>query len=132
MREMNDGEPPDVIIECSGSVAGLKSAVQCAGNGGFVVAAGMYSGDAHLFSFAEEFLHNRITLRASMTKWGCPNRFYRWDTARVLRETYNLMAARRLNLTNFVSARYPFFQAQDAYEAIKLEPAKYVKIALTY
>ena len=132
VRELNDGELPDVVIECSGSVAGLKSAVQCAGNGGSVVAAGMYSGDAHLFSFGEEFLHNRITLRASMTKWGCPSRFYRWDTNRVLRETFLLMAARRLNLQDFVSARYPFFAARDAYEAVKLAPSKYVKIALTY
>jgi len=132
MYALNNGTAPDVVIECSGSVAGLKSAVQCAGVGGQVVAGGFYAGGANLFSFGEEFMHNRITIRSTMTKWGCPSRFYRWDTARVLRETYNLMAARRLNLTDFVSAHYPFFEAQTAYEAIKAMPAKYLKVALTY
>jgi threonine dehydrogenase-like Zn-dependent dehydrogenase len=100
--------------------------------GGQVVAAGFYAGGADIFSFGEEVMHNRITIRSTMTKWGCPSRFARWDTARVLRETYNLMAARRLNLTDFVSARYPFFEAQTAYEAIKTAPSKYLKVALTY
>ena len=132
VRELNQGEFPDVVIECTGVVAALKSALQCAGLGGLVVAAGMYSGNAAAFSFAEEFLHNRITLRATMTKWGCPSRFYRWDTDRILRETFLLMAARRLELTDFVSARFPFFQAQEAYEAIKRDPSKHLKVALTY
>lgn len=130
--DLNDGVAPDVVIECTGSVAGLKSAVQCAGVGGFVVAAGFYAGGAGVFSFGEEFMHNRVTMRATMTKWGCPSRFPGWSTDRVLRETFLLMAARKLNLDHFVSARYPFFEAQSAYEAIKSAPSQYLKVALTY
>ncbi len=130
--DINDGSFPDVVIECTGVIAGLKGAVQCAGVGGTVVAAGFYAGGANDFSFGEEFLHNRITIRASMTKWGCPSRFSRWDTNRILKETYLLMAARKLNLNNFVSGYFPFYDAQIAYEAIKLTPAKYLKAALTY
>ena len=63
----NGGNPPDVVIECSGNVRGLASAVQAAGIAGRVVAAGMYAGGAEAMSFSEEFLHNRITLIASMT-----------------------------------------------------------------
>ena len=130
--DANDGAAPDVVIETSGNVAGLRSAVQCAGIGGAVVAAGAYGGEALGFSFSEEFLHNRITMRASMTKWGCPSRFFRWDTNRVLRETFLLLASRRLNLANYISARFHFLKAQAAYEAVKLEPSKYLKVALTY
>jgi 2-desacetyl-2-hydroxyethyl bacteriochlorophyllide A dehydrogenase len=130
--EINGGAFPDVVIECTGVVAGLKGAVQCAGVAGVVVAAGFYAGGSPGFSFGEEFLHNRITIRASMTKWGCPSRFNRWDTNRILKETFHMMAARKLNLNNFVSARYPFLDAKTAYEAIQSNPSKYLKVALTY
>lgn len=132
IQAITDGKYPDVCIECSGNVAGLHSAVQAAGVAGTVIAAGFYAGSASALFLGEELMHNRVTIKASMSKWGCPSRFRQWDEGRLLRETYHLLAARRLNLTGIVTGRFPFTDAQHAYEAVRDEPGRYLKVALTY
>ena len=130
---LNGGSPPDVVIEASGSVHGLQSALQTAGVGGTVIAAGFYAGNASALIMGEEFLHNRITIKASMTVWGCPSRFpERWNRARVWREALHLLEDNRLNLEGFVSECFPFTQAQAAYEAIAGAPADHMKVAFVY
>ena len=132
IKEKNDARPPDVVIECSGAVAGLHSAIQTAGIGGTVVAAGFYAGQASALSLGEEFLHNRVTIKASMGVWGCPSRFPQWDRARLIREAFEILAARKLNLEGFLSYTFKFDEAQQAYEAIAKDPGKYMKAALIY
>lgn len=133
LQKQNYGNPPDVVIECSGAVAGVNTAVQAAGIGGTVVVAGFCTGPATAFSFSEEFLHNRVTIKASMGVWGCPSRYgHLWPRARLLREALALMEAKKLNLDGFVSATFPFAEGQRAYDAIRAEPGKYLKVALTY
>jgi len=128
----NEGQPPDVCIECSGNVRGLADAIAAAGVAGTVVAVGMYNGPASDLSFSEEFLHNRVTIKNSMTKWGCPSRFRNWGEGRILRQTSHLMERREIDLGGIVTGRFPFDQAQLAYEAIHREPGKYLKAALVY
>lgn len=133
IRRHNDGNPPDVVIECSGAVAGLHTAIQAAGIAGTVVAAGFLTGPATALCLGEEFLHNRVTIKASMGVWGCPSRHGRlWTRARLLREALALMESRKLKLDGFVSARFPFTEAQSAYDAIRKEPGKHLKVVLTY
>jgi len=132
LRRLNDGRPPDVIVECSGSTRALAQAVQAANVGGTVIAAGMYpDANAHI-NFSEEFLHNRVTIKASMGVWGCPLRPDFWDRPRVIREVVNLIAADKLNFRHFTSTTIPFPQAQRAYEMIDKDPQKYVKMMLSY
>ena len=133
MRAQNDGRWPDVVLECSGAVAGLRAAIQAAGVGGTVVVAGMYPGPATALSFGEEFLHNRVTLKASMHVWDCPSRHGpQWDRPRFVREAGQLLADKRLNLVGFVSARFPFAKGQEAYDAILADPGRHLKVALDY
>jgi len=132
LRRLNDGRPPDVIVECSGSTRALAQAVQAANVGGTVIAAGMYP-DVHAhINLSEEFLHNRVTLKASMGVWGCPLRPDFWDRPRVIREVVALIAAGRLNFRHFTSTTVPFVQAQQAYEMIDKDPRRYVKVMLSY
>jgi threonine dehydrogenase-like Zn-dependent dehydrogenase len=131
--EQNEGRAPDVVIECSGSVAGLQGAIRVAGVAGVVVAAGMYAGGAGALCLGEEFLHNRVTLKASMSVWGCPSRSdERWDRVRLLQQSLYLLSTRKLNVSRFLSATFPFDQAQSAYQAVHREPEKYLKVAFTY
>ena len=124
---------PDVVIECSGTVPGLRDAITAAGLAGTVVAAGFYAGDAGGLCMGEEFLHNRVTLKASMHVWGCPSRFPdRWDRTRTLREVWHLLDQHKLDLSGFVTGHFPFEQAQQAFEAIHADPGKYFKVALTF
>jgi threonine dehydrogenase-like Zn-dependent dehydrogenase len=108
------------------------SAIKIAGVGGTVVAAGFYQGPATPLVLGEEFLHNRVTLKASMGVWDCPLRYPRWDRPRLVREAYWLIESGRLNLQGFLTATFDFGDAAKAYEAIRSEPSKYLKVALSY
>lgn len=131
--EQTGNQLPDVVIECSGSIAGLRTAIQMAGLAGRVVAAGAYAGGTEGLILGEEFLHNRITMSASMSVWGCPSRWpERWDRVRIEREVIALYAAGRVDLSGFISARFPFERAADAYELILNNPAEHMKVGLTY
>ncbi len=84
-------------------------------------------------SRGEEFLHNRVTLKASMSVWDCPSRQSdKWNHARALRESLHLLATKRLRLDGFVGARYPFAEAAPAFKSLVANPGQYLKIALTY
>jgi len=132
IKANNGGQPPDVVIECTGIPAGLHSAIQTAGLGGTVVAAGFIQGPASDLCLGDEFLHNRVTIKASITTWQCPLRHPGWSRGRVLRESLGVLESRKLNLDGFVSATFPFADGQQAYEAIRDEPGKHLKVALTY
>jgi threonine dehydrogenase-like Zn-dependent dehydrogenase len=132
IRQNNGGNPPDVVIECSGTIRGLKTAIQCAGIAGTVIATGFYAEPATELILGEEFLHNRVTLKASMGVWGCPSRWpLTWNRARNLRTVLELVEARRLRFEGFVSLRVPFHEAQRAYETIRDNP-HHLKAVLTY
>jgi len=129
----NAGEPPDVVIECSGSPAGLHAAIQCAGINGTVIAVGFYASPARALNLSEEFLHNRITIKASMTVWGCMSRSAeRWSRPRILREALDLIAHGLIDYSLFTGNNYPFTEAQQAYDNIEKEPGKYLKTTLSY
>ena len=132
LRRMMDGKRPDVVLECSGNVQGLKAAVQAAGVAGTVVAVGFYAGSAAEFSFAEEFLHNRVTVKASMGVWDCPSRWpIHWNRRRELETARDLIAGQRLHFKEFAMLQVPFKEAQRAYETV-LTTHRYMKTILTY
>ena len=129
----NEGRSPDVVIECSGTIPGLRGALQAAGVAGRVVAAGFFAGGTAGLTLGEEFLHNRITLLPSMWVWDCPSRWpERWDRNRLLHQAFHLLESGRLIVEGFVTSRFPFENAQEAYEAIAREPHKHMKAVLTF
>jgi len=132
VRRLLGGKSPDVVIECSGSIKGLRGAIQAAGVGGTVVAAGFYAGPATDLCFGEEFLHNRITLKASMGVWGCPARWpLTWDRRRNLVTVLDLIERGRLNVDGMIDLKVPFAEAQRAYDTIRDNPS-YLRVALVY
>lgn len=130
--ERTGGTPPDVVIECSGKVKALQSAIQIAGLAGTVVAAGFYTESCQDLRLDYEFLHNRVTIKASMGVWGCPSRWpLTWNRARSLRTVMSLIEAGKFRFDGFVSLRVPFAEAQRAYETIRDNP-QHLKVVLTY
>ena len=80
----------------------------------------------------EEFIHNRITLKASMGVWGCPSRWPdQWNRVRNLETVLELIEDGRLRFDGFVSLRIPFEEAERAYQTIREQP-HHLKIVLTY
>jgi 2-desacetyl-2-hydroxyethyl bacteriochlorophyllide A dehydrogenase len=123
---------PDVAIEFSGSYAALHEALRCVAVAGTVVAAGFYVGASSDLRLGEEFHHNRLTLVGSMSGWGAPQRQPGWDRRRLRATALDLMARGRLDVDAFITHRFPFERAAEAYELIDRRPEETLRVVLTY
>ncbi|HET6814839.1 MAG TPA: zinc-binding alcohol dehydrogenase, partial [Actinomycetota bacterium] len=133
IRELNMGHGVDVAVEVSGNDRGLQGALEAAGLGATVVAAGFYQGGAANVRLGEEFHHNRLSLIASMGGWGAPHRdFPLWDRRRVMATATRLLYTDRVSVEGLLGRRFPFDQAPAAYRWIDEHPRAAVKVALTY
>ncbi len=65
IRELTDGRGADVVIEVSGSYAALQEAIRAAAPNTTVTALSWYGGTGEALRLADEFHHNRITLKCS-------------------------------------------------------------------
>ena len=133
VREINSGRGVDVAIEVSGSDRGLQGALEAAGLGATVVAAGFYQGGAANLHLGEEFHHNRLTLIASAGGWGVPNRNAPlWDRRRVLDTALRLLYTDRVSVDGMIDQRFRFDAAPEAYRELDENPTNSVKSALEY
>jgi 2-desacetyl-2-hydroxyethyl bacteriochlorophyllide A dehydrogenase len=123
---------PDVAIEFSGRYAALHEALRCVRVAGTVVAAGFYVGAGSDLRLGEEFHHNRLTLVGSMSGWGVPQREPGWDRRRLRATALDLIADGRLDVDAFVTHRFPFERAAEAYELIDRRPEETLRVVLTY
>lgn len=133
VRDRNAGRGVDVAIDVSGSDRGLQGALEAAGLGARVVAAGFYQGGAgHLF-LGEEFHHNRLSLIASIGGWGTPNRHApQWNRRRVLDVATRLLYTDRVSVDGLLTRTFPFDDAPAAYTWLDEHPQEAVKVALDY
>jgi 2-desacetyl-2-hydroxyethyl bacteriochlorophyllide A dehydrogenase len=123
----------DVAIEVSGYYAGLHEAIRSVRMAGTVVAAGYYQGEGTALRLGEEWHHNRVTMVSSMGVWDCPHRDHpAWNRGRVHEKALDLLADGRLQSEGFVTHRFPFARAREAYALIDQHPEQVIKVALTY
>ena len=123
----------DVAIEFSGVYAALHEAVRCVRVAGLVVAAGFYQGGGAALRLGEEWHHNRVTMVSSQRGWGNAHRDApAWDRARLRRTAAKLLGSGALDVDAFVTHRFPFERAADAYALINEHPAEVLKVVLEY
>lgn len=121
----------DVAIEFSGVYAALHEAVRSVRVAGLVVAAGFYQGGGAALRLGEEWHHNRVTMVSSQRGWGNPHRDApAWDRARLRRTAARLLEDGVLDVNAFISHRFPFAQAADAYRLVDQEPGEVLKVVL--
>jgi 2-desacetyl-2-hydroxyethyl bacteriochlorophyllide A dehydrogenase len=133
VRDRNEGRGVDVAIDVSGSDRGLQGALQAAGLGATVVAAGFYQGGAANLRLGEEFHHNRLSLIASIGGWGTPNRYAPlWDRRRVLDVALRLLFTDRVSVDGLLERTFPFDRAPEAYAWLDEHPQEAVKVGLEY
>jgi threonine dehydrogenase-like Zn-dependent dehydrogenase len=126
-------QPPDVIIEASGSYHGLQGALRAAPMCGTVVTLGYYQGQATPVNLGEEWHVNRLTLVSSMGVWGCPSRYYPgWDRRRVSRTALDLLASGQVRVDGMITHRYPYARMPEAFRLIDEHPEQVIKVLLTY
>jgi 2-desacetyl-2-hydroxyethyl bacteriochlorophyllide A dehydrogenase len=123
----------DVAIEVSGRYAALHDAIRSVRVGGTVVAAGFYAGDPSTLRLGEEWHHNRVTMVSSMAFWDCPHRDHpAWDIGRLRDAAVELFLASRLQTEHMITHRFPFDEAQRAYDLIDNQREETIKVVLTY
>lgn len=123
----------DVSIECSGSSKALHDAVKACGIGGKVVTVATYREGAANFFMGEEWHRNRITLISSISVNGCPHRDYPlWDIDRLNKTALSLLQDGKVKVTDFITHKILFKEAEKAYQLIQNEPEKILKIVLSY
>jgi len=133
VRDRNRGQGVDVAIDVSGSDRGLQGALEAAGLGATVVAAGFYQGGAANLHLGEEFHHNRLSLIASIGGWGTPNRHApQWNRRRVLDVATRLLYTDRVSVEGLLTRTFPFAEAAEAYAWLDEHPREAVKVALDY
>ena len=130
---LRERDGADVAIEFSGSYAALHEAIRSVRVAGLVVAAGFYQGGGAALRLGEEWHHNRVTMVSSQRGWGNPHRDApAWDRARLRRTALGLLESSALDVNAFVTHRFPFERAANAYDLVDKRPAEVLKVVLEY
>lgn len=130
IRGLTGGRGADGVIEVSGNVQALKEAIRIAANDTTVTAAGWYQGDCHALNLAEEFHHNRVSIRSSQTGGINPEIRHMWDYRR--KEAACLDLLTRLKLDNLITTVFPYEDISQAYEAIDKNQGDMIQAVLRY
>ena len=126
------GKGVDVAIEFSGRYEALQQALRCVRVAGLVVAAGFYVGDASALRLGEEWLHNRLTMVASMQGWGVPSRQPGWDRQRLRSAALELLAGERLRTDGLITHTFRFDEAPQAYALLDASRGDALRAVLGY
>jgi 2-desacetyl-2-hydroxyethyl bacteriochlorophyllide A dehydrogenase len=127
------GNGVDVAIEASGSYQLLHQAVRSVRACGRVVTVASYHGDQRGLLLGDEYHRNRITLVSSMTVNGCTQRRHsEWNLGRLNAAARDLVLDGTLACSELITHRFPFTDAQAAYQLIDSRPGETVKVVLTY
>jgi 2-desacetyl-2-hydroxyethyl bacteriochlorophyllide A dehydrogenase len=133
IKSANARRGVDVAIEFSGRYGALQQALRSVRVAGTVVAAGFYVGAAGSeLRLGEEWLHNRLTMVASMQGWGVPPRDAGWDRQRLRAAALELVAVGRLQTAELLTQRVPFAAAAEAFALVDEHPEETLRVVLTY
>lgn len=129
IREKTAGRGADVVIDASGSPKALQEAIRIVAPEATVVALSWYQGDSTL-NLADEFHHNRVTIRCSQANHTRREFAHIWPFERKLEYCTSLLE--RLSLDELITNEYPFSQIQQAYEVIDTQPEEVIQCILGY
>jgi threonine dehydrogenase-like Zn-dependent dehydrogenase len=125
----------DIAIECSGKVPTLRHAIRATRQCGRVVCIGIYGSDEPPLHLGEEFLHNRLTLLASLPalSWNNPTRGpspkYAKDLqAAVIDDFRN----KRVSSDGILNPVIPFHLAEEAPKLIAEAPERVLKVMIDH
>lgn len=130
VREMTNGKGADVVIEVSGSYAALHQAIRTAAYNTTVTAMSWYGGNGEALRLANEFHHNRISIRSSQVGGMAPELSATHDIGR---RAHNVIAAfDSLQLSPLLTHYVPFAAASHGYELVDRRNAAVLQVVLEY
>ncbi|MFA5835958.1 MAG: zinc-binding alcohol dehydrogenase [Bellilinea sp.] len=120
----------DLVYEISGSPDALNLAINAAGYNGRVVIGSWYGRKKSVLDLGGAFHRNRIQLVSSQVSSLAPEISGRWTKERRL--ALALQALHSLHPGEWITHRFPFTQADQAYQQLVLRPEESFQIVLTY
>ncbi len=132
IKEFTHGLGADVAIEASGSSAALNEAIRSVAYAARVIVLGFVQGEAKQLFLGEEFHHNRIQLICSQIGGVSNELSTRWNRLRLIQTIYNLQASGKLDLKPLITHRFPFEQAEQAFELLDTHPEDALQVVLQF
>ena len=125
----------DIAIECAGKISNLRHAIRATRQCGRVVCIGVYGSDEPALSLGEEFLHNRLTLLASLPalSWNNPTRGPLPKYAKDLQAgVIDDFRHKRLSSDGILHPVIPFHKAEEAPKLIAEAPERVLKVMIDH
>jgi 2-desacetyl-2-hydroxyethyl bacteriochlorophyllide A dehydrogenase len=129
LRQLQPGGA-DLVFEVSGAAEALDQAVAAAGFAGRVVIGSWYGQKAARLNLGGRFHRSRIRLVSSQVSSLDPQLSGRWTKARRFELAWKMLEI--VQPSRWITQRFPFQQASEAYTLIDRDPASTIQVLLTY
>ena len=120
----------DLVFEVSGSPAALDLAIAAAGYAGRVVIGSWYGQKAAHLNLGGRFHRSRIRLISSQVSSLDPLLSGRWTKGRRYDLAWKML--KKIQPSRWITQRFPFQQAEQAYTLIDKDPGLTIQVIFTY
>lgn len=107
VKDINDGRSPDIVIVCTGAEAAAKQALESAGPGTTIIFFAVPPPGFNLEIPINDYWRNEVTI---MTSYGA--------APIDLDMALNWLLAKSINVLDLITHRFPFSQAQEAFNVV--------------
>jgi 2-desacetyl-2-hydroxyethyl bacteriochlorophyllide A dehydrogenase len=125
---MPDGA--DLVVEVSGSPAALESAIATTGYSGRIVVGSWYGQKRAHLDLGGHFHRNRIQLVSSQVSTIAPELSGRWNKNRRFEMAWEMI--RKVQPQRWITHRFPFSQAPQAYQLLDQYPDQVIQVVFSY
>jgi 2-desacetyl-2-hydroxyethyl bacteriochlorophyllide A dehydrogenase len=126
----SDREGADLVYELSGSPEALEQSLNVAGFDGRIVIGSWYGKKAAHLDLGGRFHRSRIRLISSQVSTIGPELTGRWTKSRRMETVWSLL--QKVDPVRYVTHRFPFDRAREAYAALDRDPEHCVSALLNY
>ena len=120
----------DVVFELSGNPSALDDALSLTCFSGRIVIGSWYGEKKTEVSLGHAFHRSRIKLISSQVSTIAPELSARWDKARRFEVAWK--ALERIRPEKWITQRFPFERADEAYGLLDKKPQETIQVLLTY
>jgi 2-desacetyl-2-hydroxyethyl bacteriochlorophyllide A dehydrogenase len=120
----------DLCYEISGNPAALDQAIAATGFSGRVVIGSWYGLKRSDLNLGGRFHRSRVRLISSQVSSIAPELTGRWNNTRRYQVTWQML--KEVQPARFITHRFPFDRAAQAYELIDRHPEDVIQVILTY
>jgi 2-desacetyl-2-hydroxyethyl bacteriochlorophyllide A dehydrogenase len=132
VRRFTDGRGADVVVEVSGTAAGLNEAIRTAGFNGLVIALSWYGGTFEQLSLSGEFHHNRPRIIASQVGALSPFLGPLWSLPRRAAIVREYLSIYENDLQALITHRIPLREASRCYQLIDQGATDLMQVLIDY